>query len=86
MTTQRWFQLAAALMVGALIGFGVARSTSPDVPERRYEVHGFSSGGHPYLYRCDTHTGKTWGVLARSGQLFRLPWKEILETELKGDK
>jgi len=82
MNTRRWFELAAAfttaLVLGVLIGYGVARSTSPDVPERRYTVGHCSSGPNLYLYRYDPHTGKTWRVLVSySGS--DCPWKEIPE-------
>ena len=82
MDTRRWFELAAAfttaLVLGVLIGYGVARSTSPDVPERRYTIRGRSSGSGLKFYRYDIHTGKTWRVLTGYADSDN-PWKEIPE-------
>lgn len=79
MDTRRWLELAAAftaaLVLGVLIGYGVARSTSPDVPERRYTVGNF--GSSPYgLYRYEIHTGKTWFVSPLTEG-----WREIAESD-----
>lgn len=84
MKTRRWFELAAALVLGVLIGYGVARSTSsdvsapPGVSARHYTVGSLgssriSNGG---LYRYDTHTGKTW-LWWISGSGYK--WREIAE-------
>jgi len=79
METRRWFELAAAfttvLVLGVLIGYGVARSTSPDVPERRYTVGSCSNHSTGYLYRYDVHTGTTWRAKIYGDD----PWEEILE-------
>jgi hypothetical protein len=76
METRRWFELAAAfttaLVLGVLIGYGVARSMTADVPERRYTVGAFNSGGTGYLFRYDPHAGKTW--VQRASR-----WEEIAE-------
>ena len=79
MDTRRWIELAAAfttaLVLGVLIGYGVARSTSPDVPERRYTVgHCLIDEDNLYFYRYDIHTGKTWYMSLRVRE-----WKEIAE-------
>lgn len=66
METRRWFGLAAALVLGVLIGYGVARSTSP---ASRYMVGSWSDNR---LYRCDTYTGRTWSKTSGS-----LQWTEI---------
>ena len=78
MDTRRWIELAAAfttaLVLGVLIGYGVARSTSPDVPERRYTVGHWALVGPNALILCDTHTGKTWYRWFDDKE-----WKEIAE-------
>ena len=75
MDTRRWFELAAALVLGVLIGYGVARSTSPDVPERRYMVGHCPDADHKWnrLYRCDTYTGKTWWMALPSQEWHEIP-------------
>ncbi len=54
MNTRRWIEFATALLLGTLIGYLVA-------PSARYT---FAVGrvieNEDVLYRCDTHTGKTW--------------------------
>lgn len=75
METRRWFQLAAALVLGVLIGYGVARATSPDAPERRYMIGGWTSDNHKVFYRCDTFTGRTW--LMFLGGASSREWQEI---------
>jgi hypothetical protein len=63
METRRRFELAAAfttaLVLGVLIGYGAARSTSP---ESRYMVGPWSvnKDQSDWLYCCDTYTGRTW--------------------------
>jgi hypothetical protein len=71
METRRWFGLAAALVLGGLIGYGVARSTSP---ESRYMVGPWPDANHQWnrLYRCDTYTGRTWFMSLPSQK-----WNEI---------
>jgi len=70
MDTRRWFKLAAVLVLGVLIGYGVARSAPSGVSARRYTVGQF--GKHSF-YRYDTHTGKTWYTFTSE------QWKEIAE-------
>lgn len=68
METRRWFQLAAALVIGVLIGYGVARATSP---ESRYMVGSWTDA---VMYRCDTFTGRTWIMFLKGSPR---EWKEI---------
>ncbi len=68
METRRWFQLAAALVLGVLIGYGVALATSP---ERRYMIGGWKTDQSNQFYRCDTFTGRTWLMVGAR------EWKEI---------
>ncbi len=71
METRRWFQLAAALVLGVLIGYGFARVTSQ---ERRYMIGGWNNTDQSnLLYRCDTFTGRTWLMFLRGSR----KWQEI---------
>ncbi len=72
METRRWFQLAAVLVLGVLIGYGVARATSP---ERRYMIGGWTSDNYNVFYRCDTFTGRTWLMFKGVGASRK--WQEI---------
>jgi hypothetical protein len=70
METRRWFQLAAALVLGVLIGYGIARSMSP---ETRYMVGPLPTPTVPKLYRCDTYTGRTWVSGFADPKWFEIP-------------
>lgn len=75
MEARRWFGLAAALILGVLIGYGVARAR---FPESRYMVGHIPTDRLPYtLYRFDTWTGRTWW--AKVSSVGDPKWSEILQ-------
>ena len=77
MDTKRWFGVVAAtLLMGVLIGFGVGRGTAPEPepePARQFTVGHYGSRHH-YLYRYDVVNGQTWIVLP-----FKGCWEEVPE-------
>ncbi len=64
MDTKRWFGVVAAtLLMGVLIGFGVGRGTAPEPePARQFTVGHFGGFEVPCLYRYDVVNGQTWIV------------------------
>ena len=68
MNTRRWIELVLVLLLGIAIGYSVA-------PSARYTfIVGRARESYDALYRCDTHTGKTWWSVPG------VEWEEVGET------
>ena len=80
MNPRRWLELAAALLLGVLIGVPIGHSVAPSA---RYRIGPYGQQG---LYRYDIHTGKAWlsSGAPRPGELETYenhPWIVIQESK-----